>query len=67
MSSYIDSGTQRARALYNAPDEPGQTWSAFTEARLNWRYGPGRANTPQARADLAAWKALGTPKPEKCA
>lgn len=67
MSTYIDSGSQPARELYSTPEEPGQSWSAYTTARLNWLYGPGRAETPQARADLAAWNALGNPKPEECA
>lgn len=35
------------------------SWADFTAARLEWLYGPGRADTPPARADVENWNRLG--------
>lgn len=53
MCTYIDNSPNPERL------DPGHDWSAFTRARLEWLYGPGRAQTPQAIADVERWNALG--------
>ena len=67
MSSYIDHKETRA-VLYDIGDgkkasvlEPMtiHSWADFTASRLEWLYGPGRADTPQARADVENWNRLG--------
>lgn len=50
-SSYID---------HHSGEGVSHSWAAFTAERLAWLYGEGRAQTPAAVADLAAWDRLGT-------
>lgn len=57
-----------------APPREGQwgwriahSWADFTAKRLDWNYGEGRAETPQARADLGSWNRLGRPLPQEAA
>lgn len=60
MSSYIDH--YRLPAKGELGWQLAYSWTEATAARLCWLYGEGRANTWQAKADLAAWNALGEPK-----
>lgn len=57
MSSYL---------THHRPPRDGEfgwqishSWSEFTQARLDWLYGPGRSETPESKADIAAWRQLG--------
>lgn len=67
MSSYIDHREVRS-VLYDIGDDKKasvleavtiHSWSTFTADRSEWLYGPGRSETPQARADLDSWNRLG--------
>ncbi len=57
-SSYIDHRPHPGTEGVD-PREVIFSWDHFTRRRLDWLYGPGRASTPEAKADLEAWNALG--------
>lgn len=56
--TYIDSAPLTG-ALHGGEDDAGHSWADFTRARMDWLYGAGRAASPQAQADVAAWNRLG--------
>ncbi len=57
MSSYKDHhmGPVRGNDAWTVT----HSWDYFTRDRLEWLYGPGRAQTPEAKADLESWNNLG--------
>jgi len=59
VSSYINHRHMVPLAKGGCCEYESHSWEDFTAARLEWLYGEGREKTPQARADLAAWNALG--------
>lgn len=59
MSSYIDHYKPRGGHPRHDGAHIVHSWADFTAARLEWLYGPGRADTPQARADVENWNRLG--------
>lgn len=68
MSSYIDHYRTRRVTVQAQDGQPAfrhekvcvHSWAAHTQARLSWLYpGEDRANSAEARADLAAWARLG--------
>lgn len=63
MTSYIDHHHPPRYVAGRAPDLTVTVdWHAFTERRLAWLYGPLHASerAAQTRADIAAWRRLGT-------
>lgn len=59
MSSYLDHATvENNGAFYER--EVTHSWGEYTRDRLTWLYGPGRRNSPEALADVAAWNRLGS-------
>lgn len=67
MSSYIDHLSGGSTMVED--QRPGQvihSWRDFTRRRLEWLYGPNHASErgAQTSADVAAWQALGSRRPD---